>query len=98
MSIEGIPNPLEGEKNINIENARSFDDLYAEIKTLGEIGGTSKDYSPERMIKIIERVRHGHRPIEFVTRSYGIRAAVARLLENDDVYRKYTEGSKAKKM
>ena len=57
-----------------------------------EIEGAQKAYSPEEVIKVIERVRHGHRDIDFVTRSYGIRDAVERLLVEDKIYKKYTKG------
>jgi hypothetical protein len=99
MSIEkeNFPNPLEEERNTNIENAESFDVLYEVIRKMGVIRGTQKSYSSEEIIKVIERVRHGHRQIEFLTRSYGIRDAVKRLLESDKVYQKYTKGSRAKK-
>lgn len=91
MSLEKIdfPNPLEEERNMDIENAESFDALYDAIRALDNIQGTVKSFTPEQLIKVIERVRHGHRPIEYVTRSYGIRAAVERLLENDKIYQKY---------
>ena len=56
-----------------------------------EIEGTLKTYTPDQLILIIERVRHGHRPIEFITRSYDIRDAVERLLQNDKIYLKYAK-------
>jgi len=45
---------------------------------------------------VIERVRHWHRPLNFVIRNLGLRDAVERLLEYDPVFTKYTEGSRAK--
>ena len=96
MSIEDFSIPLEREAK-GAEGVESFDVLYEVIRGAGKIHGTHKNYTPEEIIKVIERVRHGHRSIEFVTRSYGIREAVERLLENDKVYQKYTRGSKAKK-
>lgn len=99
MSIEkgDSLNPIEGKKSTGIEDAESFDALYEAIRTIGEIQGTKKNYTPEQLVKVIERVRHGHRPLEFVTRSYGIRDSVERLLANDKVYQKYAKGSKAPK-
>ncbi len=96
MSIEDFQNPLEKETK-GIESVESFESLYKVIRNTGEIKGTLKNYTPDEVIKVIERVRHGHRSIEFVTRSYGIRDAVERLLENDKLYQKYTKGSRAKK-
>lgn len=80
------------------ENAASFEELYEKMKTKDSIPGSrSAPYAPGEMRLIIERVRHGHRPLLFVTRTFGIRAAVERLLETDRVYHKYTKGSRAKK-
>ncbi len=88
MSIEkeNFPNPLKEERNTIIENAESFDVLYEVIRTMGEIRGAQKNSSSEEIIKVIERVRHGHRQIDFVTRSYRIRDVVERLLESDKVF------------
>ena len=97
MSIEDFPNPLEQEERQGVENTESFEGLYELIRYIGEVQGTQKTYVSEELIKVIERVRHGHRSIDFITRSHGIRDAVERLLENDKVYQKYIKGSKAKK-
>ena len=83
-------NPLE-QKNIGLEHVQSFDELYQSIRQMKEIEGTLKTYTPDQLILIIERVRHGHRPIEFITRSYDIRDAVERLLQNDKIYLKYAK-------
>lgn len=95
-SMENFPNPLEKEGNTDIENAKTFDILYEIIGTMDMISGTQKAYTPKELITIIERVRHGHRDIEFVTRSYGIRDAVERLLESDKVYQKHVKGVRQK--
>ncbi|MFA6227971.1 MAG: hypothetical protein WC668_02175 [Patescibacteria group bacterium] len=79
------------------ENIISFEELYDFIEAQGEIHGSIKSYDAPMLRKIIERVRHGHRPIEFVTNTMGIRDTVQRLLPDDPVYLKYTKGSKAKK-
>jgi len=75
----------------------SFDELYEFICGIGPIEGTQKIYTPEELFKIIERVRHGHRSIDFITCNYGIRDAVKRLLETDKTFLKYTNGNKAKR-
>lgn len=77
--------------------ASDFDELYDAIKHLGVVKGTQKDYSAAQLILKIEQVRHGHRMLNFITRSRGIREAVELLLQNDKIYQKYTQGSKAKK-
>lgn len=89
MGLENFENnPLEEEK-IGIENATSFDMLYEILKEVESIRGTQKTYDAETLRKKIEQARHGHKEINVITRSYGIRDAVERLLENDRVYQKY---------
>ena len=85
-----LSNPLE-QKNIGLEHVQSFDELYQSIRQMEKIEGTLKTYTPDQLILIIERVRHDHRTIEFITRSYGIRGAVERLLKNDKIYLKYAK-------
>jgi len=77
--------------------ASSFNELYDAIKNISTIKGTQREYSAAELILKIERVRHGHRPINFITRSHGIREVVESLLQNDKIHQKYTEGNKAKK-
>ena len=85
---EFIPNQRENIR-IGFENATNFDELYDMIRAKGEIEGTQKIYSADEVIKVIERVRHGHRDITFVTRSYGLHDTVKRLSSSDKIYRKY---------
>ncbi len=77
-----------------LEKVTSFEELYAFIESQGEIHGTHTTYKSGDLRKIIERVRHGHRPIEWITRNMGIRDTVEKLLVNDRVYLKYTKGSR----
>lgn len=95
MSVENFANHLENEK-IGLQNAATFDELYELLEVFGKVQGSQKSYTPQELRTKIEQVRHGHRPLESVTRSHGLREAVERLLENDAVYFKYTKGSKAK--
>lgn len=88
---------LEQNPSSELESITSFEELYDFIKDQGEIQGTRKKYTSDDLIKIIERVRHGHRPIEWVTNTKGIRDIVEQLLVDDKVYLKYTQGSKFKK-
>lgn len=81
-------NPLEHD-SIGIENVVSFDELYEKLRAFGNIEGSQKFYTPEMLIKKIEQVRHGHSNLLFITRSYGLRDVVARLLLEDAVYKKY---------
>lgn len=96
MRETGWENPLEGEQ-IGLENATSFEELYEIIRAHGPIQGTQEEYLPPEIIKTVEQVRHGHRSTNFITRSFGIRAIVERLITSDAVFQKYTKGSKAKK-
>lgn len=76
------------------EECECFDELYAYIKSKGEIVGSQKIYQAYELIKKIEQVRHGHRDISFITRTDGIRDAVIKLLKNDHVYAKYVGSPK----
>ncbi len=91
--------PQKNEQNSSpeAEKINSFEELYAFLRSKKEIHGSWKSYSPDTLIKTIERVRHGHLPLDFITRTMNIRDTVERLLSNDKVYLKYTKGSKAKK-
>lgn len=84
-------NPLERER-VGIQDAGSFDELFDLLETLAEmeggIHGTQKTYSPQELRKQIDRVRNGHRSINSITRSYGIRDKVEELLQDDRVYKK----------
>jgi hypothetical protein len=88
MGIEDFSNSLAGE-SIGLEESTSFDELAAKLRARGEITGTSKTYSADRLITKIERVRHGHDGLDSITRSYKLREIVEKLLKNDPVYRKY---------
>lgn len=85
-------------RNANeFESVTSFEELYALIMTKEFIPGSIRVYTPGEMRLKIERVRHGRFMIQTITRTFGIRAAVERLLETDPVYHKYTKGSRVKK-
>ena len=88
LEVEDIPNPLENEK-MGLEICTSFDELYKKLQAIGEVKGTQKNYSASELIKKIEQVRHGHRDISFITRSYGLQEVVKKLLLTDRVYKKY---------
>ena len=94
MSIEGFQNPLEN-KEIGLEESTSFDSLYENLRGLDTVQGTRKEYTVEELIKKIEAVRHGHKDLILLTRSFGIRETVERLLADDPVYQKYTKGSRS---
>lgn len=88
-----IKNDLENE-SIGLEKVTSFEEMYAMLRKQKDIKGTQKIYLPEEVIKRIEQIRHGHRPIGFITRTYGIRSALERLLPNDKIFKKYTQKKK----
>jgi hypothetical protein len=83
--------------NEGIENVNSFNELYERIRRSGGIQGSREFYTPDKLINIIEQVRHNHRPPNFITNTFGIRDIVERLLETDAKYLKYTKGSRSKK-
>jgi hypothetical protein len=82
MSIEenNLNNSPEELVNEKIANASTLDDLYEEIKAMGEIEGTHRKYPAIEIIGIIEDVRKGNLRPSYITRSYGIRDAAIRLL------------------
>ncbi|OGY44557.1 MAG: hypothetical protein A3B89_03840 [Candidatus Buchananbacteria bacterium RIFCSPHIGHO2_02_FULL_40_13] len=92
MNIENFPNPKENEK-IGIEEATSFEDLYEMLKILGDIEGTGRSYTPDKIIEYIEQVRRDEMDIGYITRSHGIRSTVEKLLKNDKVYQEIVKRS-----
>lgn len=97
LAEEGI---IETNREKNIENdisqCQSFDELYKIIKKLKHVEGSQKTYLSDELIKYIERVRHGHRNILFITRTHGIRDIVKKLLPADKIFKKYRAKPKAK--
>ena len=85
-------NPKENEK-IGIEEATSFEDLYEMLKILGDIEGTGRSYTPDKIIEYIEQVRRDEMDIGYITRSHGIRSTVEKLLKNDKVYQEIVKRS-----
>lgn len=71
--------------------AGSFDELYRDLKAIGSVKDADKTYSPAQLIKIIEKARRMHGPLELVTKAHGIRDSVERLLRDDGEYLKAME-------
>lgn len=82
-------NSEEKAKEDLVSSCTSFVQLAETIRIIGAVQGTRKLYYPDELIRKIEQVRHGHRTLEFVTRTYGIRSKVESMLETDLVYKKY---------
>ncbi|MFA6198585.1 MAG: hypothetical protein WC734_05580 [Patescibacteria group bacterium] len=82
MERINYPNPREAE-SMGIEAAASFEGLYSILRTMLEVVGTAKTYTPDELITKIEDVRRGDRDISFITRSHGLRNTVERLLTNE---------------
>ncbi|MBI2109439.1 MAG: hypothetical protein HYT93_04705 [Parcubacteria group bacterium] len=98
MSLEDFIEGPDIEKDEAVEKAVSFDALYEVINNIGVVVEESqKKYTPEELIKIIERVRHGNMSPQDVARAFGLRLKVEELLETDPIFKKYTQGSRGKK-
>lgn len=92
MNPEHINDPLDHNSleqvKVGLQESQTFEELFENLRVLEHIPGTRKRYTADELIKEIERVRHGHRTIEFVTRTYGLRDVVLRLLPDDPIYKK----------
>lgn len=72
----------EASKTTKVAEAKNFDELYAVITELGTFVSTKKGiYTAEQLKGNIDRVRHGRGLRQVITKVYGIREAVERLLE-----------------
>lgn len=83
----------EGEDS-RIMGASSFDELYELINALAVVPGSQANHSADNLRKKIDQVRHGHRDITAITRTFGLRKKVEQLLPSDETYRKYVLASK----
>jgi hypothetical protein len=85
MSIEG-PNPYSDVENIDpaIAAADNWDSLYRAILDVDKkLQSTDGQISAAKQILFINEIRKGAVDVTKVTRSYGIRAAVTRLLSQE---------------
>lgn len=91
-----MPNRQEAkeEDDSRIMGASSFEELYELIAALAVVPGSQSRHSADDLKKKIEQVRHGHRDITAVTRTFGLRKKVEQLLPSDETYRKYVLASK----
>jgi len=65
-----------------IEASNSFEELYSVLKKIGEISGSNgKVYSFNQLVDTIEAVRENTLDIDYITRNYGLRGVVIRLLD-----------------
>jgi hypothetical protein len=89
MSIENIFNERgleklelnETEKESLIKESNTFDQLYVALDEIGIISGNEEDYTPSQLIDKIERVRNNKLDLNYITRRYGLRETVQRLLK-----------------
>lgn len=65
----------------NISGVVNFEGLYKILEILQEVKGTKKTYSSLELIDKIERIKKGELPLDYITRSGGLREKVAELLK-----------------
>ncbi len=69
-----------------IKTVQTFGELYNVLEKIGEISGSNnKPYFYEDLIRIIDKVRDGSYDISYVTKTYGLRDAVIRLLDKKPI-------------
>ncbi len=64
-----------------VKQDQAFNNLYSDIRSSGGVQGSSKYYSPNEVIDLIEQVRNGKRSIDSITRNNGLRDQVQSLLK-----------------
>lgn len=69
----------EEEKAYKVCNVESFGDLKKVMDEIGEVMGSRKPYSPERLKEKIKQIR-ACGMLTLMTRTYGLRAKVAELM------------------
>jgi len=65
---------------VQISDARSFTELYDILPLKGPLAGSSKTYSPENLIELINGVRRTPANINLITQTAGLRGKVQELL------------------
>jgi len=67
-----------------IATAKTFDELFAALRTVQSIQGSKETFTPEQLIKIINDYRNGNLELDYITNGgMGIRDKVRSLLAND---------------
>lgn len=79
---ERINNLSEEEKERLVSEAEVFTELFQVIEMIGPVRGSRETFEPGQVIHTINRVREEGFPVEDVTRAYGIRDAVRRIMES----------------
>ncbi|MDD4901958.1 MAG: hypothetical protein PHE24_02370 [Patescibacteria group bacterium] len=74
---------LNEKGKIDFSQAENFSDLYKLINYNGPVRGSSREYSPDRLQKIIEDVKSKKVGLEMVTQTGNLRQAVTKLLEKE---------------
>ncbi len=74
------------EKTQRIQDCESFEELFAAFDEIGEIQGSRKPYSPERLKEKVVQIRllmegltFDRIPFNLITRTHGIRAKTMEL-------------------
>ena len=65
----------------DIFSSQNFDQLNFTLKHLGGVQGSQDFYPSDFLIPLIDSIRRGEKPLKNVTRSYGLRDTVGRLLQ-----------------
>jgi len=73
----------ESSRFSQVRQVKSFDQLNHLIDRFGLVVGSRELFSPNKLKKIIEQVREGNLGLEYVTRTYGLRAKVEELLSEE---------------
>lgn len=63
-----------------IEEAQSLGDLFQALDNKGKLRGSKKTYIASELRGLVDKVTRGELPIEYITRTDGLRAKVAELL------------------
>jgi hypothetical protein len=83
-SIESRVEASDREKERTIRRSYNFDQLYSAIDEVGSIQGSQELFQPADLKEKIARVREGKLDITYITRTFGLRETVSRLLEPDE--------------
>ncbi len=73
------------ERSRSISLATDFDGLFKEIEKIGAVKGGSKVYDVKELMDLINGVKDGRVHTSYITRSFGLRQKVIRLLGLDGI-------------
>ncbi|PLX26544.1 hypothetical protein C0583_07005 [Candidatus Parcubacteria bacterium] len=67
-----------------IANSKNFEDLYKTLEHIKSIEGSKEAFSSDRLITIIEKIRHKQLPLNNITRNLELRNKVTELIKNEE--------------